>query len=461
MPILGAYIVPHPPVIVSEVGQGKEKEIQKTIDAYEEVAKRIAKSDPETIIVITPHAILYSDYIHISPGVGSNGSLRKFGAPSVSVQAPYDIDLVSAISFAASEAGIPAGTMGEKDNTLDHGTLVPLYFINHHLKHYNLVRIAISGLSREEHYNFGICLKNAVDEIGRSVVIVASGDLSHKLSSDGPYTYAEEGPIFDREITRAMEEADFLKFLNIEEELYNAAGECGLNSFIIMAGALDKTSVEADLLSYEGPFGVGYAVCAYKVLGQDPSRDFGVQSKTSLSDHLVKIKENEDPYVKLARQALETYVLSGKTMELPKNTPTELLEKRAGTFVTIKKNGRLRGCIGTIGPTEPTIAEEIIRNAISSAASDFRFPQVAKEELAQLVYSVDVLSTPEPVQNRGQLDVKRYGVIATSGRKRGLLLPNLENVSTVDEQISIALQKGGISPDAAYNLERFEVVRHH
>ena len=121
----------------------------------------------------------------------------------------------------------------------------------------------------------------------------------------------------------------------------------------------------------------------------------------------------------------------------------------------------MRGCIGTIGPTEPTIAEEIIRNAISSAASDFRFPPVTKEELTQLVYSVDVLSMPEPVQNRGQLDVKRYGVIATAGRKRGLLLPNLENVSTVDEQISIALQKGGISPDSAYSLERFEVVRHH
>jgi AmmeMemoRadiSam system protein A/AmmeMemoRadiSam system protein B len=460
MPIVGAYIVPHPPIIINEVGQGKEKEIQNTIDAYEEISRRIGKIDPECIIVISPHSIMYSDYIHISPGTSAVGSLKQFGAPEVAVQAPYDTQLISTIAMIASEMGISAGTLGEKDKKLDHGTLVPLYFINQNLTHYNLVRIGISGLSRNEHYLLGICIKNSIEKLGRNTVIIASGDLSHKLTNDGPYSYAKEGPEFDQIITEAMGKGDFLKFLTIDENISDGAGECGLNSFIIMAGALDKTDVEPELLSYEGPFGVGYAVCAYKILGFDESRDFGVKAKALSENKLLLKKENEDSYVKLARQSLERFVKTRETIKVPSDTPDELLTNKAGVFVTIKKNGRLRGCIGTISPMEPSIAEEIIKNAISSAASDFRFSPVSIDELPELEYSVDVLNKPEAIINKEQLDVKRFGVIVSSGRKRGLLLPNLENVLTVEDQISIALEKAGISPQSTYTMERFEVVRH-
>jgi AmmeMemoRadiSam system protein A/AmmeMemoRadiSam system protein B len=460
MPIVGAYIVPHPPVIVNEVGQGKEKEIQKTIDAYEEISRRIGEIDPESIVVISPHSIMYSDYIHISPGSSASGSLKQFGAPEVSIHAPYDTELVSTISRIASEMNISAGTLGEKDKKLDHGTLVPLYFINHYLAGYNIVRIGISGLSRNDHYMFGKCIKKAIDALGRKTVIVASGDLSHKLTNDGPYSYAKEGPEFDRIITEAMGKADFLKFLAIEECISDGAGECGLNSFIIMAGALDKTDVEAELLSYEGPFGVGYAVCAYKIVGFNESRNFDEQAKAINSTELNIKKENEDLYVKLARQSLERFVKTRETIKVPEGIPNELLKNKAGVFVTIKKNGRLRGCIGTIFPMESSIAKEIIMNAISSAASDFRFSPVTEDELPELEYSVDVLDKPESIINKDQLDVKRFGVIVSNGHKRGLLLPNLENVTTVEDQISIALEKAGINPQSTYTMERFEVVRH-
>lgn len=460
MPIIGAYIVPHPPVIINEVGQGKEKEIQNTIDAYEKISRRIGEIDPESIIVISPHSIMYSDYIHISPGTSASGSLKQFGAPEVVAQAPYDTELVSTIAMIASEMDISGGTLGEKDKKLDHGTLVPLYFINHNLNHYNLVRVGISGLSRNEHYLFGKCIKKAIEKLGRNTVIVASGDLSHKLTNDGPYSYAKEGPEFDQIITEAMSKADFLKFLTIDENISDGAGECGLNSFIIMAGALDMTEVEPELLSYEGPFGVGYAVCAYKILGFDARRDFGVQAKAIYENKLQIKKENADAYVKLARQSLEQFVKARETIKVPDNIPEELLAKKAGVFVTVKKNGRLRGCIGTIFPMESSIAKEIIKNAISSAASDFRFSPVSVEELPELEYSVDVLKQPETIINKDQLDVKRFGVIVSNGRKRGLLLPNLENVTTVEDQISIALEKAGISPQSTYTMERFEVVRH-
>ena len=130
-------------------------------------------------------------------------------------------------------------------------------------------------------------------------------------------------------------------------------------------------------------------------------------------------------------------------------------------FVSLHKDGRLRGCIGTIEPVRGCIAEEIIENAISAATRDPRFPPVQENELDALEISVDVLSSPEKINSKDELDVKRYGVIVSKGRRRGLLLPNLDGVDTVDRQVAIALQKAGLSEwETGYGLERFEVVRH-
>ena len=167
-----------------------------------------------------------------------------------------------------------------------------------------------------------------------------------------------------------------------------------------------------------------------------------------------------DEYVKLAKYAVESYVKTRRMAKLYDNIPHELISQQAGVFVTLKKNGNLRGCIGTIGPTKDNIAEEIIEIAVSSAVGDLRFDPVKESELEELVYSVDVLSPPEDIEAKEMLNQNIYGVIVTRGTKRGLLLPNLEGVDSVDEQISIALRKAGIKPDEEYTLQRFKVVRH-
>ena len=149
-----------------------------------------------------------------------------------------------------------------------------------------------------------------------------------------------------------------------------------------------------------------------------------------------------------------------KFEELAIEEQKELLDKKAGVFVSIHKNGRLRGCIGTISPTTDSIAKEIIRNAVSAGLNDTRFEKVEKSELPFLVYKVDILAAPEAISGPEELDVKRYGVIVTSGFRRGLLLPNLDGIDTVEEQISIAKQKAGISKNENVKLERFEVVRY-
>ena len=168
-----------------------------------------------------------------------------------------------------------------------------------------------------------------------------------------------------------------------------------------------------------------------------------------------------DPYVVLAKNTINKYVTTGEKISVPDALPQEMLNDQAGAFVSIHKKGSLRGCIGTILPTTDSIAEEIIQNAISASTKDPRFSPITEEELADLDISVDVLMKPEVIDSPDKLDVKRYGVIVTRGFRRGLLLPDLDGVDTVEEQIAIAKMKAGIDEDEDVKLERFEVIRHH
>ena len=163
----------------------------------------------------------------------------------------------------------------------------------------------------------------------------------------------------------------------------------------------------------------------------------------------------------MARKSLEYYIKEKSYLKVPKDLRDELTQNRAGVFVSLKKHGKLRGCIGTIEPTSDSIAEEIIINAVSAGLRDPRFESVEEDELESIVYSVDVLKEPEAIDSIDELDVNKYGVIVTSGFKRGLLLPNIEGVETPEEQVRIALQKAGIRGHESYKMERFQVVRHH
>jgi len=163
------------------------------------------------------------------------------------------------------------------------------------------------------------------------------------------------------------------------------------------------------------------------------------------------------PVVKLAKETVESYIRNGKVARPKELTPE--MKERAGVFVSLHKHGQLRGCIGTFEPAKDNVAEEIIANAISSSTMDPRFPPVTASELDDLEYSVDILTAPEPVADLSQLDPKEYGVIVESGWKRGLLLPDLEGVDSVEEQIAICRLKAGISASEPLNLYSFQVRR--
>ena len=460
MSIEAAFMVPHPPMIVPEIGRGSEAQIEETTAAYERVAKEIAELRPETIIITSPHATMYADYFHISPGKSAKGSFRQFRAGQVHFSELYDQELTDEISAIAALKDFPAGVLGEREKQLDHGTMVPLWFIRRYYSEGKIVRIGLSGLPLTSHYEFGQMIAEAVEKLGRRVVFVASGDLSHKLQSYGPYGFAPEGPEYDTRIMDVCGRAAFGELLDFDETFCEKAAECGHRSFVIMAGALDGLAVKATALSHQDVTGVGYGICTFYPSGADEGRHFLEKYYEKKENELVRKNELADPYVRLARQSLESYISNRKTIAVPDGLPPEMLTTKAGAFVSIHEHGKLRGCIGTILPTQKNLALEIIHNAIIASTRDPRFDPIRPSELPWLEINVDVLGAPEPISSPDELDVKRYGVIVSYGRRRGLLLPDLDGVDTVDQQIDIARQKGGIREDDPYTLERFEVVRH-
>ncbi len=462
MGITAAYMVPHPPLIVPAVGRGGEKDIAETTASYERVGQEIAKIAPDTIVIISPHSVMYGDYFHISPGEGAVGSFARFGAPQVAFEEEYDKEFVVVLESRLYADDFPGGTLGERDRELDHGTMVPLYFIRKYYKGGKIIRIGLSGMSLSDHYKLGICIKQVAEDLGRNTVIVASGDLSHKLQEYGPYGFNPAGPVYDEKIMEAAANADFGGMMQFDEKLLDEAAECGHRSFVIMSGTFDGFDVKAEVLSHQDITGVGYGICIFTPGAENKDRCF----LKKLAD---KVKGTDSsPYVRLARATIEQFVRNGKRLRLNKDLPEGLADelpseatgRRAGAFVSVHKNGSLRGCIGTIGPVQDSIAEEIISNAISAVSRDPRFDKVREDELELLEISVDILGEPEDIDGPDQLDVKRYGVIVSCGFKRGLLLPDLEGVDTVEDQIDIARRKGGISPDDNYKLQRFEVVRY-
>ncbi|MGI6512004.1 MAG: AmmeMemoRadiSam system protein A [Catenisphaera adipataccumulans] len=430
--IKGAIMVPHPPVIVSEVGRGEEKQVQATIDAYHQAARALASWQPDTIICISPHAEMYRDYFQISPGKEARGDFARFGAKSVSFHVEYDEELVDAICQMCAERKFPAGKEYPQDDRLDHGTMVPLYFINQYWTHYKLVRLGLSGLPLEKNLELGQIIQACADRLDRRTAVIASGDLSHHVNANSPYGPTKEGPEYEREIMDVMGKGEFSRLLDFSNSFRRRAGECGHGSFTIMSGILDGYPYDVQCLSHEDIFGIGYGVCIY------PCRD---------------------PYVDLAVRAVHAYVTERKTID-PQG-PYEMMQEQAGTFVSIHEHGRLRGCIGTFMPTKSNIASEIISNAAHAATRDPRFFPIEPKELDDLEISVDVLGHLEPVDSLDQLDVKRYGILVSDpyGR-RGLLLPDLDGVTSVRQQIAIAMQKAGIEDEEGLNIQRFEVVRH-
>lgn len=465
MSVKGFYLMPHPPIIIPEIGRGSEKEVSDTGESLNKVAAEIADLSPETIIIVSPHGPMFEDAIAIAYSKSIEGDLGSFGHDEIKMKLDIDVELADKIYELANKNGIPVVKASNdllknynRSLILDHGAMVPLYFINSKYSDYKLIHITYAPLSDIELYKFGMLINQAVESLDRSTVFIASGDLSHKLKDSGPYKYSEFGEMFDKAFLENIKKGDALGLINIDEKIVSNAGECGRRSVLILLGALDTKVFEGKLLSYEGTFGVGYGVVSFEIKAESDSKLAKLEASRmeKFNDRL----KDESPYVRLARESLTHYIEKGEAIkEYPDYITDEMRLKKRGVFVSIKKNGELRGCIGTILPTRKNMADEIIYNAIEAGIHDPRFYRISKDELLDIVFSVDILGEPE-IAEKENLNPLKFGVIVMTEDKKGVLLPDLEGIDTVEEQLSVALRKAGISQDEVYEILRFEVKRY-
>lgn len=439
MKLIAGALLPHPPIVIPEIGGSEAKRAQKTYEAMEAVARRIGEARPDTIIIISPHGNLFRDAICILDSDRLVGDLGEFGAEKLSFDYDLDRELLELIRvetrdfpvlFLDKEASRSLGSL-----SLDHGAMVPLYFLEKHLEiKPKLLHINYGFLSAQELGHFGGLVGRAIERQGRKVLVIASGDLSHRLKLEASYDFHEDGQIFDREVGRLIEEGRLEGFFNLDETMVENAGECALRSLQILSGILRGLPIKSELLAYGAPWSVGY-MSAY-----------------------LEVEEEKDPVLILARSALEELIKKGRDLELGDSFP-ELRAREGACFVSLHKFGQLRGCIGSLEPARNNLAEEIIANTRSAALEDPRFPRVEEDELGDLAIGVDILGPIEACAYE-ELDPVNYGVIVKSGGRKGLLLPDLAGVDTVERQVEIARNKAGIGEFEALDYYRFRVSRH-
>jgi MEMO1 family protein len=452
-------IAPHPPIFMSAVGGAEAREAQASLDALDAARRAIESYDPDTIVLMSPHAPAAADVLLVDGSPRFEGSLAQFRDPTP-YSWPGDPEFATALLGELSAKGIDAmprtGMAQLKAGWLDHATIVPMSFLDP-AQHRRLVILSLSYLPLATHRALGRAVRDTAHQLGRRVAFVASGDCSHRLTPEAPAGYSPRGAVFDSWLRETVASGALSALVSVDEGLDEAAGECGLRSFIALGGFAGEDPVPTRVLAYEGPWGVGYLTALVgeaALAAADGSAWPGVQSGSKGG----MAGSDNSEIVKLARRAIEAYVEDGTVIEPEPLTGTEY-PARAGAFVSLHREGDLRGCIGTIAPTADTLAAEVVHNAIEAATRDPRFPSLHELELSDLDIKVDVLHPPETC-DLADLDPANYGVIVSSGWRRGLLLPDLEGVDDVATQVGIAMRKGGITPSERCDIERFKVDRY-
>ncbi len=258
-----ASIAPHPPIIVPEVGGENLKQVKKTVQAMKKLNKIFVQKKPEVVFLISPHTIVSGEEFNIFIDQDLSGSLREFGAPEIQFSFGSEPELAEKIKKQAKKKNLIVNLSGFFE--LDHGSLVPLYYLSQGHDRFHLLVSSFSMLSLEDHFQYGKIIGKATKNYKKRVALVASGDLSHCLSPTAPAGYSPAGQEFDQKLVDLIKNNDVQGILNLDKGLIERAGECGLRPIIILLGILSEYQYSSEILSYEGPFGVGYLVAHFQL----------------------------------------------------------------------------------------------------------------------------------------------------------------------------------------------------
>ncbi|MCK6506643.1 AmmeMemoRadiSam system protein A [Myxococcota bacterium] len=411
MPVVFSGLMCHAPIVHPHVAGADAWRCLATTRAMREVAARAVAARPDRLVLVSPHSPRLPGTF-AAWGGRHQGDLADFRAPEVAVDLPDAPEVALALHLPL----VPS-----RGAWLDHGAVVPLAFLWEAGWRGPTAVLALPGREPPDAQAIGRALAHLA---GRTAVI-ASGDMSHRLKPGAPAGYDPEARSFDLAFVEALQEDDWPAALRAQPRA-RAAEDVVDSTAVAMAAA--GAPQQAEVLAYEGPWGVGYA----EAVLADP----------------------QPPLYAVARRAIRDLV-AGRRRPPPADGPPS-----QGVFVSLHQQGELRGCMGHVEPRHGSLYEEVVDVARLAASRDPRFPPVRADELDGMEIEVSVLEPPEPAWGPQDLDPAVYGVIATSVDHPGrgaLLLPGLEGVDTVEQQLAIVRRKGGISPHEAVTLERFTV----
>lgn len=429
----------HAPIVVPGVGGARATECIATTRAMRRAARRLVEAQPDVIVVLSPHAPRARQHWQVADNTSLRGDFGAFGEPQLQVELPGAPEAAARLVESARECGVQARAWTSHE--LDHGALVPLYFVQDAGYRGRTLLLAFPGHAcDEDEHRLGQLLAAVAAAAGERWCVLASGDLSHRLQVGAPAGYHPRAAEFDRAFVSALVRRDYRAACSPDRTLRALAAEDVVASVRVAAAATDYSAQGAALLQYEAPFGVGY-------------------TEAVLNDHSAPPPE----LVSVARRALERQTGASDT---DLDTTLDALSARLPpvwrsprpVFVTLRSNhGELRGCVGQLKPAYPSLVEEVAHCARSAASHDPRFDPVRSEELPGLKIEVSVLDEPEDVSSADQLDPERYGVLVRSESRLGVLLPEVDGVETAEQQLAIARRKAGIAPDSEVHVQRFLV----
>jgi MEMO1 family protein len=447
--IAGAVLMPHAPILIPAVAGTRGHAAEASRQAMHAAARFVMSLAPETVVVISPHSPRKPGAFGLWAGDRLQGSFAQFNATQARVTLPSDQNLVKAIRREAGSAGVATWLI--QNHPLDHGALVPLWFLAQAGWAGPTVVVSLNYPDEGGLVGMGNVIRHAASALHRPIAIVASGDMSHCLTPDAPCGFHPEARQFDETFIRLISSGAYQELGDISVELREHAAEDAVDSTMVAFAATGWNASGHQLLSYEAPFGVGYGVAI--LCSSREAADIPGPLMPTLDIHAGTVLPG------LARRAVET-ALNG-TFDCPPAAKGRYLSLHRGVFVTAHHvNGDLRGCMGTIVPACANLVAETWRNARLALLHDDRFAPVSAEELQDLRLEVSVLHPPETVSSLSELDPRRFGVIvSTNDGRRGLLLPGIPEITTPEKQVRLARNKGFIWPHEPVLLQRFEVDR--
>lgn len=445
--------MPHAPVLVPAIGGRHGNQAAASVGAMAEAARRVVKDAPETVVLISPHSPRRRGMFAIWDGTRVSGSLSQFGAPAAAVDLPVDKTLAGMIACEAEARGVTIWRLN--DAALDHGVVVPLWHLADAGWRGPVVLFGLNYPGEPGLTELGEAIRAAAQNAGRRVAVVASGDMSHRLQPGAPAGFHPRAKDFDGAFIECLRAGDYRKLRHLDPDLRDLAAEDAVDSTLVAAAAVNWDAAGHEVLNYEEPFGVGYGVA---ILHQAPLQS----APTGVHETVVYESETAcsgNPLPKIAWRSIAAAL--GGTDGSPDLPADAFLGARHGVFVTVcGPNRELRGCVGTLTPKFANTIEETWHVARDAAFHDGRFPPVGVDELNGLRCEVSVILGLEEIASPADLDPGHYGVIvsAADGR-RGVLLPGISEIRSVEQQIAVARRKGGIGMNETVRLQRFAVKK--